>query len=102
MASRRATLLWLAVGGTGFLLAPWYAVPGSLASPRWIADWHAPENAAAWLQAWRYGRGWLWPVAALLAAVMPFLAPAGERFRAYALVSGGGLGFAYTLGQGFA
>ena len=71
-------------------------------SPGWILDWHNKDNAPAWLQAWAYGRDWLWPVAALLAFGARYLAPQKARARAIGLLIVGAAGFAYTLAQGFA
>ncbi len=100
-APLRADTFWLVVGAAGFALAPWYAVQDSIWSPGWILHWMTKDNAPAWLQAFAYGRSWLWPVAALLAAGAR-LPRRFAGFRAPVLMIVGGFGFAYTLGQGFA
>ena len=97
----RAAAFWLAVGAVGVALVPWYAVPDSIWSLDWIAHWHTKENGPAWLHASSFGRAWLWPVAAFLAAGTGALAIARSESRANALIAIGALGFTYTLGQGF-
>ncbi|HYR01552.1 MAG TPA: iron ABC transporter permease, partial [Casimicrobiaceae bacterium] len=99
--SRRAAVLWLAVGAAGFALVPWYALQDTVWWPTWVAHIAARDNAPAWLQAWSYGRAWLWPVGALLAAGAWTAGRPPSRARAGALLALGASGFAYTLGQGF-
>ena len=100
---RRVIAIWLAVGAAGFLLVPWYAVPGSVLSLAWLGDFGAQSAAPAMLQAWRHGRSWLLPIGALLAAGCALLAPRLDRWaRARVLIALGGLGFLYTLAQAFA
>src|SRR5512139_3992806 len=99
--SRRAAVLWLAVGVAGFALVPWYALQDTVWWPTWAAHIAARDNAPAWLQAWSYGRAWLWPVGALLAAGAWIAGRPPSRARAGALLALGASGFAYTLGQGF-
>ena len=100
---RQAIVLWLAVGAAGFLLLPWYALPGSALSIAWLRDFADKDAAPAVLQAWRHGRGWLLPIGAPLIAGCGLLSPRLDRSsRAYALITLGGVGFAYTLAQGFA
>jgi iron(III) transport system permease protein len=98
---RRAAWVWLAVGAAGFALLPWYAVQDSVWWPSWIAQFTTKDNAPAWLQALLYKRAWLWAIALLLVAAIPF-AGGGSRAKAAGLVAVGAAGFAYTLGQGFA
>jgi len=100
-ARNRALWFWFAVGATGFALVPWYALQDSVLSLGWLRHWFEKNNAPAWLQAWAYGRTWLWPVGVLLVAglQLPLRFP---RLRPALLVSMGAAGFAYTLGQGFA
>src|SRR5262249_25234786 len=98
---RRAPVAWLAVGAIGFALVPWYALQDSVFWPTWIARFASKDNAPAWLQAWSYGRAWLWPIAMLLVIGAWLVARPASRSRAGALVALGAIGFAYTLGQGF-
>jgi iron(III) transport system permease protein len=98
---RRAPVTWLAVGAIGFALVPWYALQDSVFWPTWIARFASKDNAPAWLQAWSYGRAWLWPIAMLLVIGAWLVARPPSRSRAGALVALGAIGFAYTLGQGF-
>jgi iron(III) transport system permease protein len=100
--SRRAVVFWLAVGAAGFALTPWYAAPHSGGLPSWIVDGFTEESAPAWLHAWSYGRDWLWPIAALLAAGARYIAPQKSHLRGLGLQIVGAAGLAYTLGQGFA
>src|SRR5512144_2478764 len=100
--SRRAALLWLAVGAIGFALVPWYALQDSVWWPTWIAHFATKDNAPAWLQAWSYGRRWLWPIGAFLVAGAWIASRTPSRARAAALLALGAVGFAYTLGQGCA
>ncbi len=57
-------LFWIAVGVTGFLLLPWYALQDSIASTAWLADYASKDKRAR-------------PVAG--AEARPCLAPAGRR-----------------------
>ena len=100
---RRAVAFWLAAGGAGYLLLPWYAVPGSIVGTAWLADWTGRDHAPALLQALRHGRVWLLPQGALLAFAALALAPSlSERTRANCLAVAGAAGFAYVVAQGFA
>jgi iron(III) transport system permease protein len=95
-------MLWVAVGIAGFALIPWYADSRSYGVPSWLIDGITEQAAPAWLHAWWYGRGWLWPIAVLLAAAAGCLASRTRRARGIGLVLVGAVGLAYTLGQGFA
>jgi iron(III) transport system permease protein len=99
---QRAIAAWLALGAAGALVAPWYALQGSVFSMRWIATFASRDNAGALLQALQHGRWWLWPVLAFLALAGLALASRERRTRAYLLVGAGAAGFCYTLAQGFA
>ncbi|HET9337715.1 MAG TPA: iron ABC transporter permease [Casimicrobiaceae bacterium] len=94
---------WLAAGAAGFLVVPWYLLPGSVLSSAWLVAWTSKENAPALLQAVLHGRAWLLPAGALLLVAAAALVPGlGRRRRGALLVVAGALGFAYTLAQGFA
>ncbi len=95
---------WLAAGLAGFALAPWYALPDSILSVGWIAQWLSKDNAPAWWQAAAWQRPWLWPVGVLLVAcaAAAYAWRDRRRARANALVALGAAGFACTLIQGFA
>ncbi|MFO1314570.1 MAG: iron ABC transporter permease [Burkholderiales bacterium] len=102
-ARRRALAFWLAVGGAGFVLLPWYAVPGSVLGTAWLADWTGRDHAPALVQVLRHGRAWLTPMGLLLAVAAALLVPAlPERLRSTGLVAVGGAGFVCLLAQGFA
>jgi len=100
-SSRRAVAFWLVAGAVGFALLPWYAVQDTVWWPAWIARFASKDNAPAWLQAWSYGRGWLWPVGAFLVTGAWIASRPLSRERAAALLVLGAVGFAYALGQGF-
>jgi len=104
MTPHRGPLLrWLAVGGAGFLVLPWYAVPESVLGTAWIADWTGRDHAPAIVQAARYGRAWLAPFAALLLAIAALtLLRLDARTRATGILVAGAAGFLYLFAQGFA
>ncbi len=100
---RRAIAFWLAVGGTGFLLVPWYSLQDSVFGLGWLAHFGSKEAAPAWLQVLRHGRGWLLPLGALLGLAALLLLPGvARRLRADALIGIGAAGFLYFFAQGFA
>jgi iron(III) transport system permease protein len=98
----RAAAAWLATGGIGFLLLPWYALPDSVFSFAWLEHWLTKESAPAWWQVLAHGRWWLVPVGALLLAGTATLFAGLAAIRARVLLATGATGFAYTLTQGFA
>src|ERR1700693_832638 len=57
--AKKAILFWIAVGGVGFVLLPWYALQDSIASIGWLKDYTGKDNAPALLQALKHGRAWL-------------------------------------------
>ena len=100
---RRAIAFWLLVGGTGFLLVPWYALQDSVFGLSWLAHFGSKEAAPAWLQVLQHGRGWLAPLGSLLGlAVLLLLPGVGRRLRSDALIGIGAAGFLYFFAQGFA
>jgi len=100
---QRLLAAWLAAGTAGFVLVPWYALPGSALSLRWLADPAGRDHAPALLQVLLHGRTWLAWGGLLLAASVPLLA---RRFAGQlpgnALILAGALGLAWLFGQGFA
>ncbi len=101
--SRRALAGWLALGGAGYLLLPWYAVPDSVLGTAWLVTWTGTESAPALLQVVRHGRGWLAPLGLLLAACAACALPGvSARARATGLLAAGTAGFLYLFAQGFA
>jgi iron(III) transport system permease protein len=100
--SRGAAMFWVVAGFAGFVLVPWYADAGSLGLLAWLVDGITERSAPAWLQAASFHRGWLWPIAALLAVVAGCVVARAPRARGLGVVLAGAAGLAYTLGQGFA
>jgi iron(III) transport system permease protein len=99
----RAIAAWLAFGAIGFLVAPWYALPGSVLSPAWLGTWTSATNAPGALQALLHGRPWLGPAGlALVAGAFALLPALDWRARANLLMAAGAAGFLWTLAQGFA
>ncbi len=102
-ADRKAIALWLAVGGVGFLIVPWYALQDSLLSIGWVKNYAGRDNAPALLQLFVHHRPWLAPIGVLLALAAMLLRPGLDRStRAYGLLAIGAGGFLYFLAQGFA
>jgi iron(III) transport system permease protein len=102
-AHRSALLRWLAIGGAGFVVLPWYAVPDSVLGTAWLADWSGTDHAPAILQIALHGHAWLAPLGALLLAVAALSVPSvPPRTRATGLVAAGAAGFVYLFAQGFA
>ena len=100
---RRALFAWLIVGAVGFLLLPWYALQDTVLGVAWLRDWAGNDNAPAILQAFRHGRPWLVPLAALLVVGSALLAPGlDRRARANGMIAVGAAGFTCLLVQGFA
>jgi iron(III) transport system permease protein len=100
---RHPLLAWLALGAAGFLLVPWYMLPGSVLSPAWLAAFTTREAAPGALQAALHGRAWLWPIAPLFAAAALAALPGlPRRARGNLLLAVGAAGVAWSLAQGFA
>ena len=101
--NRNALAFWLAVGAVGFLCVPWYSLDASVLSTGWLRDFTGKGNAPAVLQVLQHGRTWLLPCGVLLLLGAWLLSPRVDRnVRAFALLTLGGVGFLYTLTQGFA
>jgi len=81
---------------------PWYALQDTVLGVAWLADFAGKDNAPGVLQALRYGRAWLWPIFALVAAGFLLLPAAiARRTRANGLIALGAVGFAWLVAQGF-
>jgi iron(III) transport system permease protein len=94
---------WLALAVAGYLVAPWYALQDSIFGVAWLAHFFDRNHAPAVVQALRFGRGWLWPIGALVACAFGLLAPRWRRrARANVALLIGGLGLVYLAAQGFA
>lgn len=95
----RTTRLWASVGLAGFVLLPWYIVPGGFWSLGWISD--LGNQGASGLTQILAGRFWLLaPGLALLAALVMtfFKSPAARQARG--TVTAGALGLSLLAAQG--
>src|SRR6266550_3325033 len=101
--AKKAILFWIAVGGAGFVLLPWYALQDSIASIGWLKDYTGKDNAPALLQALKHGRVWLLPIIGFfIAAAALVQLPISRLARANGLLVVGAAGFVFFLAQGFA
>ena len=101
--AKKAILFWIAVGGAGFVLVPWYALQDSIASIGWLKDYTGKDNAPALLQALKHGRVWLLPIIGFFIAAAALLQlPISRLARANGLLVVGAAGFVFFLAQGFA
>jgi iron(III) transport system permease protein len=104
MASGGTAARWLALGWFGYLLLPWYEQGSGFWSLAWLTEGYptAEGAAPAWAQVLLFGKLWLAPLALFLAAPLLVLGrPRGDRVRADALITAGGVGLAWILIQGF-
>ncbi len=101
----RSVVLWLAVGGIGFAVLPWYAVEDGFWAFAWVFDGYPldADYAPGLVQVFAGGKVWLAPVAVFL--LLPLGLAGRSRtdplFATVLLVAGGG-GLAYAMAQGFA
>ena len=96
--------LWLGVAWVGFLIFPWYAAYDGFWSFIWITDGYPTfdEYSPGILQIMQHQRWWLWPVLLTLLIPLPALSWSRTDPRySFTLLFAGGLGFFYTLAQGF-
>jgi iron(III) transport system permease protein len=94
--------LCLAAGWAAVLILPWYAVPPGFWSFAWLGSLRSAEAAPAFLQAFVFGRPWLWPIILLL--VPPLFAlrrRPGDPASAAILVACGAAGLAWLAVEGF-
>lgn len=97
-----STLLWLAVGWSGFVLLPWYGLEDGITRTP-LRFYLGDEAGPGIVQAVLHGRWWLWPVAAALA--LPFAAlfrRLDERRIGTLFICAGACGLAWIWIQGFA
>jgi iron(III) transport system permease protein len=101
----RNASLWLAVGGAGFVLLPWYAIDEGFWSLEWVFGGYPLDSdyAPGIVQIVAAGRFWLIPVAAFL--LLPFAVLGRDKsdplYSPLLILAGGG-GLVCLLGQGFA
>jgi iron(III) transport system permease protein len=103
-AARRTVAGWLALGFSGFVFLPWYALQDGLESFGWVFGLYENEQAAAGLaQVARYGRPWLGGcgLALLFCCAATYMASSRAKLADLLLVGGGG-GVLFWLLQAFA
>jgi iron(III) transport system permease protein len=95
---------WLAVGIAGFVLLPWYALPGSgLFSLTWLGNYPTAGTASAFWQIVAQDRAWLLlPALPLLGIAAAVAVPRDLPLHGRLLTCFGLTGFALLLLQGFA
>jgi iron(III) transport system permease protein len=89
---------WLALGGAGAFLLPWYALPDSILGAAWLRGWTSKDNAPAILQVLLHSRWWLAPVVVALVVA----ALAARKRNASFLTWSAAAGLACYFAQGFA
>ena len=96
--------IWLGISWVGFLILPWYAAYDGFWSFIWIIDGYPTfhEYSPGILQIIIHQRWWLWPVGlAMLVPISVLSLPRSDSRYALILLFCGGLGFVFTLSQGF-
>ena len=96
--------IWLGISWVGFLILPWYAAYDGFWSFIWVTDGYPTfdEYSPGILQITMHQRWWLWPVAlALLVPLSILNFPRSDSRYSLTLLFCGGLGFVFTLSQGF-
>ena len=96
--------IWLCVAWVGFLILPWYSAYDGFWSFIWITDGYPTFNeySPGILQIILHQRWWLLPI--LIALFIPLSALKWERNDprySLTLLYAGGIGFTYTISQGF-
>jgi len=96
--------IWLCVAWAGFLILPWYSAYDGFWSFIWITDGYPTFNeySPGILQIILHQRWWLLPI--LIAIFIPLSAFKWERNDprySLTLLYAGGIGFTYTISQGF-
>ena len=96
--------IWLGISWVGFLILPWYAAYDGFWSFIWVTDGYPTfhEYSPGILQILIHQRWWLWPlVLAMLIPLSVLSLPSSDSRYATTLLFCGGLGFVFTLSQGF-
>ena len=96
--------IWLGISWVGFLILPWYAAYDGFWSFIWVTDGYPTfhEYSPGILQIIIHQRWWLWPLAlAMLIPLSVLSLPRSDSRYALTLLFCGGLGFVFTLSQGF-
>ena len=96
--------IWLGISWVGFLILPWYAAYDGFWSFIWVTDGYPTfdEYSPGILQITMHQRWWLWPVALALFVPLSILSlPRSDSRYTLTLLFCGGLGFVFTLSQGF-
>ena len=96
--------LWLIVAWAGFLILPWYSAYDGFWSFIWITDGYPTfdEYSPGLLQVFLHSRWWLLPI--LIALIIPISVLKFQRNDprySFTLMYAGGIGFAFTISQGF-
>ena len=100
---RAPLAVWLAVGGLGFLVLPWYGLEDGFWNFAWLGAWGGGEAAPGLLQGLVHGKPWLLPLApALLLPLAALRRPRDDRFGATLLIACGAFGLVWMMLEGFA
>jgi len=100
----RTVFLWLAIGGIGYAILPWYAIEDGFWSLYWFSGYPGDiDFAPGILQALGHDRPWLLPVGLAMAAPLAIVGrDPTDPWYATVLIAAGSFGLVYTLAQGFA
>jgi len=95
---------WLAAGGVGYVLLPWYRQPDGFWSFAWLLEGYPTAEAVApgLIQGLAVGRFWLLPFLLPLILAIPAVGrPRADRWRNQLLLAAGVIGLGWMLVQGF-
>ena len=100
----RTVFLWLAIGGIGYVILPWYAIEDGFWDLYWFSGYPGDiDFAPGILQALVHDRPWLLPTGLALAAPLVIVnRDPTDPWYATVLIAAGSFGLVYTLAQGFA
>ena len=99
----RSLALCLAMGWTGYLVLPWYAIEDGFWSLSWLLDGYPDDSdyAPALFQVLLHGKTWLAPVAlALLAPIVVLNRARTNRSFAVVLIASGAVGVPEAIEAG--